>query len=67
MKDQLFSMTTDDIVRAFRLLDNEIRVLKVCSAFSSEFDILATLCYFGRDDPVMGYCHSHLASFDCFT
>lgn len=27
--DQLSSMTADDIVRASRLLDNEIRVLKV--------------------------------------
>lgn len=27
--DQLLSMTTDDIIRASRLLDNEIRVLKV--------------------------------------
>lgn len=27
--DQLSSMTTDDIIRASRLLDNEIRVLKV--------------------------------------
>lgn len=27
--DQLASMTTDDIVRASRLLDNEIRILKV--------------------------------------
>lgn len=27
--DQLASMTTDDIVRATRLLDNEIRILKV--------------------------------------
>ena len=27
--DQLTSMTTDDIVRASRLLDNEIRILKV--------------------------------------
>jgi 26S proteasome regulatory subunit T5 len=27
--DQLASMSTDDIVRASRLLDNEVRVLKV--------------------------------------
>lgn len=27
--DQIAAMTTDDIVRASRLLDNEIRVLKV--------------------------------------
>lgn len=31
--DQLSSMTTDDIVRASRLLDNEIRVLKVPDLF----------------------------------
>jgi hypothetical protein len=30
--DQLASMATDDIVRASRLLDNEVRVLKVRSA-----------------------------------
>lgn len=29
--DQLASMSTEDIVRATRLLDNETRVLKVCS------------------------------------
>ena len=28
--DQLASMSTDDIARSSRLLDNEIRVLKVC-------------------------------------
>lgn len=28
-EDQLASMTTDDIIRASRLLDNEIRILKV--------------------------------------
>ncbi|KAI9185969.1 hypothetical protein LWI28_012441 [Acer negundo] len=54
--DQLFSATTDDIVLASSLLDNEISVLKVlkyickcadhdllsrsCRAFSSEFCIL---------------------------
>ncbi|KAI9122999.1 hypothetical protein K1719_005888 [Acacia pycnantha] len=27
--DQLASMTTDDVVRASRLLDNEIRILKI--------------------------------------
>lgn len=31
--DQLSSMTTDDIVRASRLLDNEIRILKVLPFF----------------------------------
>lgn len=31
--DQLASMTTDDIVRASRLLDNEIRILKVPPLF----------------------------------
>ena len=30
--DQLASMTTDDIVRASRLLDNEIRILKVLNS-----------------------------------
>jgi hypothetical protein len=29
--DQLASMTTEEIVRASRLLDNEIRILKVLS------------------------------------
>lgn len=29
--DQLANMTTDDVVRASRLLDNEIRILKVQS------------------------------------
>lgn len=32
--DQLANMTTDDIVRASRLLDNEIRILKVPFLFS---------------------------------
>lgn len=31
-EDQLASMTTDDIVRASRLLDTEIRILKVLSS-----------------------------------
>lgn len=39
--DQLASMTTDDIVRASRLLDNEIRILKVpISSFSLSFTCL---------------------------
>jgi hypothetical protein len=29
-EDQLASMSTEDITRATRLLDNEIRILKVC-------------------------------------
>lgn len=32
-EDQLASMTTDDIVRASRLLDNENRILKVSSGY----------------------------------
>jgi hypothetical protein len=32
--DQLANMSTDDIVRASRLLDNEIRILKVPFFFS---------------------------------
>jgi len=32
--DQLGNMSTDDIVRASRLLDNEIRILKVRFLFS---------------------------------
>ena len=35
--DQLANMTTDDIVRASRLLDNEIRILKVYSFLSVSF------------------------------
>lgn len=35
--DQLSSMTTDDIVRASRLLDNEIRILKVLFFFLISF------------------------------
>lgn len=35
--DELASMTTDDVVRASRLLDNEIRILKVSSLFSDSF------------------------------
>lgn len=33
--DQLSSMSTDDIIRASRLLDNEIRILKVFYFFRS--------------------------------
>lgn len=33
--DDLASMSTDDVVRASRLLDTEIRILKVSSLFSS--------------------------------
>ena len=33
-EDQLASMSTEDIVRATRLLDNEIRILKVRSHYS---------------------------------
>lgn len=28
--DQLHAMSTEDIIRASRLLDNEIRIIKVC-------------------------------------
>jgi len=31
-EDQLASLTTEDIIRASRILDNEIRILKVSSA-----------------------------------
>lgn len=43
--DQLASMTTDDIVRASRLLDNEIRILKVHS-LSLFFSSIIPLFYF---------------------
>lgn len=42
--DQLANMTTDDVVRASRLLDNEIRILKVqLSSFCFAFSISVTL------------------------
>ena len=41
--DQLASMTTDEIVRASRLLDNEIRILKVLNFFFF-FPCLLHLC-----------------------
>ena len=37
--DQLASMTTEEIVRASRLLDNEIRIVKVLSLSLSLLDI----------------------------
>jgi len=43
--DQLANMSTDDIVRASRLLDNEIRILKVGSfSLLSLFIHFSTLC-----------------------
>ena len=45
-EDQLASMSTEDIVRATRLLDNEIRILKVRSLHSlsiSTFRLIALL------------------------
>jgi len=38
--DQLANMTTDDIVRASRLLDNEIRILKVQPLLSLSHSLL---------------------------
>lgn len=43
--DQLTAMTTDDIIRATRLLDNEIRILKVslplCVSLSLSLSVYA--------------------------
>lgn len=38
--DQLANMTTDDVVRASRLLDNEIRILKVQPLLFVSFSLL---------------------------
>lgn len=38
--DQLASMTTDDIIRASRLLDNEIRILKVPYSSYHSFPVM---------------------------
>ena len=42
-EDQLASMTTEDIIRASRLLDNEIRILKV--SLSLSLSLLLYLCF----------------------
>lgn len=42
--DQLANMTTDDIVRASRLLDNEIRILKVPFSLSFLFLFIFSTC-----------------------
>lgn len=41
--EQLAAMTTEDIIRATRLLDNEIRILKV-SSFSLSLTDCASAC-----------------------
>lgn len=43
--DQLVSMTTDDIIRATRLLDNEIRIVKVRLLLFLSVSLGVCACY----------------------
>ena len=51
--DQLTNMTTDDIVRASRLLDNEIRILKVLFSLPNSIPTLLFIYLFIYNSPHM--------------